>query len=211
MLALFPLQSVVYPGEKLALHIFEERYKQLVQDCEYDKIHFGIPTYLNNKLKYGTEMKLEKIVKKYDDGKKDIICRGIRIFMVNDFYHQYPNKLYAGGDVTFINNEWISEVSQQDELLQYVNKLYKELAIENPPEFSIPLNSYQVAHKIGLSLKQEYHLLTTVYEKDRLDYLISHLKVTIPIVKEMNRAKKVIKMNGHFKNFDPLDFKELEP
>ena len=211
MLALFPLQSVVYPEEKLALHIFEERYRQLVDDCIEEGIHFGIPTYLNNKLKYGTEVKLDKLVKKYPDGKSDIICKGIRIFIIKDFHHQYPNKLYAGGEVAFIDNDWETDAVMQEELLRYIHVLYDELAIESPPEFNMPVKSYQVAHKIGLSLEQEYHLLTLVNEKDRLKYLISHLKVTIPVVREMNRAKEVIKMNGHFKNFDPLDFKELEP
>ena len=47
---IFPLGLVVYPGESLNLHIFEPRYKQLIQECHAAKKPFGIPTVINNKL-----------------------------------------------------------------------------------------------------------------------------------------------------------------
>ena len=50
MLALFPLQLIVYPGERLPLHIFEKRYQQLITDCENEGIAFGIPSYIDEKL-----------------------------------------------------------------------------------------------------------------------------------------------------------------
>ncbi|UZO79338.1 LON peptidase substrate-binding domain-containing protein [Aquimarina sp. ERC-38] len=210
MLALFPLQLVVYPGERLALHIFEERYQQLVKDCETDEITFGVPTYIDKKLEYGTEVQLKKVEKRYKDGQSDIVCTGKRIFKIEDFYKQAPGKLYAGGNVTFLENNLNSDASLQEELLQHINELYYELQIEDPPQFKLPLTSYKVAHKIGLALSQEYHLLTLPKELDRLQYLVGHLKVTIPVVREMNRTKEVIQMNGHFKNFDPLDFEDFE-
>lgn len=210
MLALFPLQLVVYPGERLALHIFEERYQQLVKDCESEGITFGVPTYLDKRLEYGTEVILKKIEQAYDDGQSDIVCTGTRIFKINDFYKQAPGKLYAGGKVSYMDNDQKSDDKLQQELLNQINKLYYELQIENPPQFKVPLTSYKVAHKIGLALHQEYHLLTLSKEINRLQYLIGHLRVTIPVVREMNRTKEVIQMNGHFKNFDPLDFEDFE-
>ncbi|RZT00320.1 LON peptidase substrate-binding domain-containing protein [Aquimarina brevivitae] len=210
MLPLFPLQLVVYPKEELALHIFEDRYKQLIFDCNDKGIHFGIPTFLNKRLDYGTEVYLDKVVKEYPDGKCDIICKGIRVFQIVDFHHQYPNKGYAGAEVNFFEDDLVTDLDLQEELLNYIAKLYVELAIEKPPIFKRPVLSYQVAHKIGLSFEQEYHLLKIRNEKERLAYLIGHLKGTIPVVKEMNRAKKVIQMNGHFKNLDPLDLKDFK-
>ncbi|WP_103070720.1 LON peptidase substrate-binding domain-containing protein [Aquimarina sediminis] len=209
MLPLFPLKTVVYPGERLPLHIFEKRYQQLINDCEKDGVLFGIPTYIDEKLDYGTEIKLQKIAKRYPKGEKDIVCIGTRIFRIKKFYQQFPGKLYAAGDVEFLKDDEGSEEELQEELLRNIAILYIELTIDNPPIFSIPFVSYQVAHKIGLALHQEYHLLKLRNESERLSYLIKHLKVTIPIVREMNRAKAVIKMNGHFKNFDPLDFEDF--
>jgi hypothetical protein len=210
MLPLFPLQAVVYPRECLPLHIFEKRYQQLINDCEEEGVLFGIPTYIDEKLEYGTEVKLQKVAQKYPEGKSDIICQGIRIFKIKNFYPQFPGKLYAGGEVEFLENNDSSEEKLQEELLRNIAILYVELTINNPPIFEIPFISYQVAHKIGLALHQEYHLLKLRNEVERLEYLISHLRKTIPVVREMNTTKKAIKMNGHFKNFDPLDFKDFK-
>ncbi|WP_103867316.1 LON peptidase substrate-binding domain-containing protein [Aquimarina sp. I32.4] len=210
MLALFPLPTVVYPGERLPLHIFEKRYSQLIDDCEREGISFGIPTYINKKLEYGTEVKLQKINRKYPDGKSDVLCVGVRIFKIKNFHLKFSGKLYSGGEVEFFDDEVSVAEDLQKELLKSITILYVELTIEDPPVFGIPFVSYQVAHKIGLALDQEYHLLKLRTEKERLRYLITHLEVTIPIVREMNRAKSVIKMNGHFKNFDPLDFEDFK-
>ncbi|GAA3509464.1 LON peptidase substrate-binding domain-containing protein [Aquimarina addita] len=210
MIPLFPLQSVVYPGERLALHIFEERYQQLITDCLQNKISFGIPTYINKKLDYGTEVLLQKVEKKYPGGESDVICIGKRVFRVKSFSQELPDRLYAGGEVDFMQDTDDGKEELQEELLRNIAILYVELTIDKPPVFTIPFISYQVAHKVGLSLEQEYQLLKLRSELERLTYLIAHLKSTIPVVREMNRAKEVILMNGHFKNFDPLDFEDFK-
>ncbi len=210
MLPLFPLQIVVYPGETVPLHIFEKRYQQLIADCEEENISFGIPAYIDEKLDYGTEVKLQKIAERHPGGESDVVCIGTRIFRIKSFDQQLPGKLYAGGEVEFLNDNESSAQDLQEELLKNIAVLYVELTIDNPPVFDIPFVSYQVAHKIGMALHQEYHLLTLRSELERLKYLIGHLKVTIPVVREMNRTKEIIKMNGHFKNFDPLDFEDFK-
>jgi len=210
MLALFPLQLVVFPGERLPLHIFEERYQQLIEDCERDGISFGIPTYINKRLDYGTEVTLQKVDKRYPNGASDIVCIGARVFKIKSFHKQLSGKLYAGGEVEYLEDRENGVEELQEELLKNIAILYVELTIDKPPVFSIPFVSYQVAHKVGLALHQEYHVLKLRSELERLNYLIGHLKITIPVVREMNRAKEVIKMNGHFKNFDPLDFEDFK-
>ncbi len=210
MLPLFPLQLVVYPEERIPLHIFEERYQQLILDCESEGISFGIPAYIDEKLEYGTEVVLKKVEKRYPNGESDVICVGKRIFKIKSFHPQLSKKLYAGGDVEYLEGNEDSEKELQEELLKHIASLYVELTINNPPVYSIPFKSFQVAHKIGLSLNQEYHLLTLRSELERIHFLIDHLKITIPVVKEMNRAKEAIKMNGHFKNFDPIDFEDFK-
>ncbi|WP_205410279.1 LON peptidase substrate-binding domain-containing protein [Aquimarina longa] len=210
MLPLFPLQTVVYPRERLSLHVFEKRYQQLINDCEEENILFGIPTFINNKLEYGTEVQLLKISQKYPRGECDVICMGKRVFRIKKFYQEFPDKLYAGGEVEFIKDDNSSRAALQEKLLKKITILYTELAIDTPPVFTVPLISYQVAHKIGLSLHQEYYLLKLRNEIERLKYLINHLTTTIPVVRQMNKTKEVIKMNGHFKSFNPLDFEDFK-
>lgn len=209
MLPLFPLKIVVFPGERLPLHVFEKRYIQLINDCKHNNSVFGIPTYINGKLEYGTEMQLSKIEKEHSNGKLDVVCLGTRVFKITNFSKQFPGKLYSGGEVKYIDNDFDSDEVLQKEVLKKINVLYRELAVDNPPKIEVPFLSHQVLHKLGLSLDQEYLLLQMLFEKDRLTYLLDHLKITLPIIREMNRTKYKIKMNGHFKNFDPLDYDDF--
>lgn len=208
-LALFPLQNVVFPGENLPLHIFEERYKQLIEDCETTGITFGIPVYLNDRLEFGTEVELTTVAKSYPSGAKDVICKGLRVFRIKEFDYKEKGKIYAGGDVEFLNDIDDPEEEQISQLIDLIKELYIHLEVPSPIIDPKTFRSFTLAHKIGLSLEQEYTLLKLISEKDRLAYLINHLLITIPIIQEMNRAKYIIELNGHFRNFDPLDFREF--
>ena len=66
------------------------------------------------------------------------------------------------------------------------------------------IKSFEIAHKMGLTLNQEYELLLIESERERQEYLLTHIRVALPILKQMQRAQEVIKMNGHFRYFNPL-------
>jgi uncharacterized protein len=66
---IFPLGIVVYPGENLNLHIFEPRYKQLINESAATQKPFGIPTVIGNKMQeYGSMVTVAEITKLYDNG-----------------------------------------------------------------------------------------------------------------------------------------------
>ncbi len=70
---IFPLGIVVYPGESLNLHIFEPRYKQLINECHLEGKNFGIPSVFKNKLnEFGTLVKITELVGVTDNGEMDI-------------------------------------------------------------------------------------------------------------------------------------------
>ena len=209
-LPLFPLQSVFFPGETVPLHIFEERYKQLINDCRKEAITFGIPVFINNAMSYGTEVQLVEVVNTYKNGEMDIVCVGRQVFKVLSFEHQMSGKLYSGGDVEFLDVENDADEELRDEVLQKVEVLYDLMDVpftKTPPK---QFNSYSLAHKMGLSFEQEYELLQIPKEKDRLLYIKEHLDSTTSLLSQVNRTKAVIEMNGHFKNFDPLDFEDFK-
>lgn len=205
-LSLFPLNLVVYPGEDLNLHIFEARYRELINECLDEERTFGIPAFINNKLPgFGTEMHVTTLHKRYPDGRMDIKSKGIRIFRLVNFENPVPGKLYAGGDVEFIEtSDGYSDQSEQ--LIKLLDRLYELLQTEKDYSIRSEYLSYKVAHKVGLSVEQEYELLTLPTETERQLYLMQHLHSVLPVVSEMERTKQRIRMNGHFKNLDPLSF-----
>ena len=203
---LFPLNMVVYPGEELNLHIFEPRYRQLINECVDDDAPFGIPAFINDALPgYGTEMQIVTLHKRYDDGRMDIKTLGMGIFSLDSFDNPVPGKLYAGGQVRLLESG-DTDAPRLGTLLNRLEKLYDLLQIETDFDAALPNLSYRVAHKVGLSIEQEYELLTIDTEADRQEFLISHLDNVIPVVSDMERTKQRIRMNGHFKNLDPLNF-----
>lgn len=206
-LPLFPLNLVAFPSENLNLHIFEPRYRQLINECWSNGSTFGIPPFIKNRLLgYGTEMQITHIVKRYEDGRMDIKTKGVGVFRVIDFQNPAPQKLYAGGEVVLVKQQEEAIFEVMPGLLERLKRLYRLIQITFDFEVTDPLFSYQVAHKVGLSLEEEYELLTLNSETKRQAYLIRHLERTLPIVTEVERTKERIRLNGHFKNLDPLSF-----
>ncbi len=209
-LPLFPLKSVFFPGETVPLHIFEDRYKQLINDCRKEALTFGIPVYIDNSISYGTEVQLVEVVNTYETGEMDVVCVARQIFKVLSFEKQLEGKLYAGGEVEFLEIENDADETLREEVLQKVENLYDIMDVPftkiSPKQF----NSYSLAHKMGLSFEQEYKLLLMAKETDRLNFIKEHLDATANVLHEVNRTKGVIEMNGHFKNFDPLDFQDFK-
>lgn len=206
-LRLFPLNLVAYPGELLNLHIFEPRYRQLINECLETEESFGIPCYVENKLPgYGTEVRITTLSKRYDDGRLDIKTRGERVFRLTTFENPQPGKLYAGGTVQFVSADDAGSTAPLPQLVTGLERLYDLLQIDPDVDPLLPGFSYNVAHKVGLTLEQEYELLTLDTEADRQQFLLAHLTRVLPVVATMEKTKERIRQNGHFKNLDPLTF-----
>lgn len=205
-LPIFPLNIVAFPGEGVNLHIFEPRYKQLVNDCLDEGLTFGIASHVLNKIELGTEVKIVEVTKKYSDGRMDIKTLGLRVFEVEDFQNPWRDKLYAGGQVKFLEQESGNDLSMLVEFKELAQELFGWLGEVNAPEVSGINSVYEIGHKIGLKPEEEYLLLEMKKETDRLKFAIDHLKQLIPALERAQNAQERIKQNGHFKHLDPLEF-----
>lgn len=205
-LPLFPLRSIFFPGESVPLHIFEERYKQLIRDCRKDAVTFGIPVYIKDTIAYGTEVQLAEVVTTYEEGEMDIVCVARQVFKILTFNSELEGKMYSGGNVEFLDNVNDGDSKMKKYILSKIAELYRLMEVSFTPIPVEKFNSYVLAHKIGLSFEQEYQLLQIAKESERLKFIKAHLLGTIAVLKEVDRTKKTIELNGHFRNFDPLDF-----
>ena len=205
LIPLFPLEIVVFPGEKLNLYIFEPRYQQLIRESEEKGIEFGIPFYQKDRpMQYGTVVKLVEIARKYDDGRMDIKTLGIKPFEIKRFRREYPDKLYPGGYVEFPYWEKEGEEALQKEIHRLIESLYKSLNVKTyPEEFEGNYGTFEIAHKVGFSQQQEYNFLQIPTEVERQNYLLAHLQKLIPRIVQKDEIRKKVQMNGHFKNLKP--------
>jgi uncharacterized protein len=204
---LFPLSIVAFPGEKLNLHIFEPRYKQLVNDCYANKKPFGIATVLQNEIaETGTLVYITEIVKVYDDGKMDIKTEAAQIFNIIEKIETIPEKLYNGAIVTYPTINMNGNGFVMLKIVHQIKELHKHLHINKDfGKIEALLNTYDVAHHAGLALEEEYEFITILHELQRQEYLKRHLKKVLPIVAEMETLKQRVQLNGHFKNLKGFD------
>ncbi|MBK9487175.1 MAG: LON peptidase substrate-binding domain-containing protein [Chitinophagaceae bacterium] len=204
---IFPLAIVVYPGEQLNLHIFEPRYRQLINECFATKKPFGIPAVIDDKInEMGTLVQVTAISQVYEDGIMDIKTEGLQVFRMLETIHELPGKLYSGAIVNYPDNDERGNRMLMNGIVKGIKELHKLLNIEK--KFVKPdeeLWSYDVAHHAGMSLQEEYELLELMHESQRQEYLKRHLTKVIPVLAEMEILKEKVKLNGHFKNLKGLD------
>ncbi len=208
VIPLFPLNLVVFPGEKLNLHIFEPRYRQLVRDCLEENTSFGIPPFLDNQLsELGTEMRLVSVEKSYANGEMDIRSQAVGVFRLRQFQRQAPSKLYATGQIEAVVQDDVADPLLRQIITAQVRQLYealglKKLLLELAPDYHI----FDIAHHVGFSTEQEYQLLATTSEQERQHLVREHLDRTLPVVLETERLKERVRLNGHFKELIPPNF-----
>ena len=191
---MFPLNMVLLPGETKTLHIFEERYKQLVNDCLDNEAHFGIP-FISQKAigGYGVEVKISSIIKVFDNGEMDILIEGMRAFKIIEFSDVLTPKLYGAGVIEF--EEEITE--RPSVFLQELTKEYMWISQET----TIPIdafdhsNVYGIARLIDLSEIEKYELIKAKKSIKKEEYLKPKIKLFIHLIKTENDLKSKFVLN----------------
>ncbi len=156
---MFPLNVVVLPGETLKLHIYEERYKQLVNDCLENEAHFGIPFSVNGKIKSnGVEVSISRVLKTFENGEMDILIKGERVFSILEYSNVLKPKLYGAAIIEY---EELEERSASN----YLQELAMEfLALSQSKIFDYEtLNGiviYEIANFLQLSAKEKFQLIS---------------------------------------------------
>lgn len=203
-LPLFPLQLVAFPGERLNLHIFEPRYRELILDCDSTTSHFGIPSFIDGQMQpFGTEMELLQIEKTYPDGKMDIRTKGIRVFRIDEFFEQAPDKLYPGGKVETLSDNLDNDIVLNQLIVSNMEELYRIMNIKKEIPSVSNFTTFDVGHHVGFTTEQEYEMLQIRSELQRQEFMLAHFERLLPIVRQMEDLRKRVQMNGHFKDVIP--------
>ncbi|MBK0383431.1 LON peptidase substrate-binding domain-containing protein [Pedobacter sp. SD-b] len=208
-IAIFPLQLIAFPGERLNLHVFEQRYRDLFNDLKADRtMTFGIPPVVKNEIHLmGTQLKLVEIVKQYETGEMDVITEGIGAFAINKIFNPYGDKAYAGANVEILLDDDHYDLAKFEELQNLYEEFQamltqrKEILDKDPKKFS-----FQIAHYAGLNEEQKLALLATPSEEERQEIMIDHFKFIMPSMRSIQETQSRIIANGHFKNLQSFKF-----
>ena len=190
IIPMFPLTLLPLPGELVPLHIFEPRYKQLLEDAETTDISFGI--FLNhqcNQEKIGSLMKLESVIKRYPGGEADIVLRCIDVFHVDKLLRNYKNKLYPGGEIQYCN---IDPKTMPGVELYELFLTFQEKRKINRHFTAFTL--FQVATELNPDIFDRYKLLA-LPEGRKETFLISQIKYQMHIIAREQDSKDVFHLN----------------
>ncbi len=191
---MFPLNVVLLPGETKTLHIFEERYKQLVKDCLDNEAHFGIP-FMQQKTMgdYGIEVKISNVLRKHENGEMDIVIEAVKIFKLIEFSKVLTPKLYGAGIIQY--EEEIIETPSH--VLQELIKEYMWVSQENiiPIDAFDNSNVYGIARLLDLSALEKYELIKMKSTLNKEEYLKPKIKLFIHLIKTENELKSKFVLN----------------
>ncbi|HEY6307271.1 MAG TPA: LON peptidase substrate-binding domain-containing protein [Candidatus Angelobacter sp.] len=196
LLALFPLDVVLFPGAPLPLHIFEPRYKELVGECLSSKTPFGMVRSRESALaEVGCTAAILNVSKKYDDGRLDIVTEGRQRFEIG---HLNQERSFLRGEVIFFDDD-PSQVSKSDTttVIQLHQQLFSVLGQKVEVEPSYASLSFQLANELPVDLDFKQTILEMKSEAERVETLIEYYRATIPKVELTLRARDRASGNGH--------------
>ena len=201
LLPLFPLEVVLFPGRELPLHIFEERYREMIGEARRDGTEFGIVLASEKGLvTTGCTAAIERVLREYPDGRLDILTRGKRrfeILLVNE------ERSFLRGAVEFFDDE-------EDDFLSEILRSLRGVAIaaydalqslsEGAPLDAAgqadPLLSFRLAQAVNdLAFRQS--ILSLRRESERIERLAEFLPGWATSQLRVHNIKSVAPTNGH--------------
>lgn len=196
LLALFPLDVVLFPGAPLPLHIFEPRYKEMITECLEHKKPFGMVRAHKEALaEVGCTAIIQNVLKKYDDGRLDITTEGKQRFEIIQLNQE---RSFLQGEVVFFDDEPDKPVSPEAEAaLKFHQQLLAILGQPTEVEENNPYVSFRLAHELPVDLDFKQALLEMKSEQERVHTLIEYYKATIPKVEKTLWAREKASGNGH--------------
>ncbi len=196
---LFPLGLVALPGELIPLHIFEERYKTMMDECLREEREFGIVWLADDGLReIGCACEIERVLEHLEDGGMNLVARGTRPFRVVE---RQAHLAYPAGVIEFVEDR---DGEADPELAESAHEAYAELVklatdrVPDPGELS-DLGAYAMAATIDFGLEAKQGLLDLRSENARLKLVTRLLRAAIKRLEFVEHAQERARSNGKVK------------
>jgi Lon protease-like protein len=190
LLPLFPLDLVLLPGAPLPLHIFEPRYKEMISECLDEKKPFGVVRASEEGVAgIGCTAEILSVTKKYDDGRMDILTRGVDRFEVLEVNEE---RAFLRAEISFVEDDEPARAEQL--LIEQAVGLHAEIVkiagaeLSEPDKTAINL-SFVLAGSLPLDLDFKQNLLSTLSETKRLEAVVAYLQAVLPGLRRAARAR----------------------
>ena len=193
---LFPLGLVALPGELIPLHIFEERFKTMMNECLREESEFGIVWLSDDGLReIGCACEIDRVLERMEDGRMNLVARGTRPFRVLERQGHLP---YPAGVIEFVQDR---EDTPAPELVQNAHEAYAELvklATDRDPDAEelAGMSAYAMAATVDFGLAAKQGLLDLRSESARLRLVTRLFRAAIKRLQFVERAQERARSNG---------------
>jgi len=198
LLPIFPLPLVLFPSIPLPLHIFEPRYKEMVGECLEKNAVFGIIHAKQEEMaEVGCTARILDVIKRYDDGRLDILTQGLRRF---EILRVNEERSFLRAEVSFFDDEGGDAAEAARKQLVHLHKQLLALSGEQNPEIpteNSPALAFEVAAKVPLDLEFKQSLLGIRSEAERVATLIAYYEALIPKISRALHIRTKAGGNGH--------------
>jgi Lon protease-like protein len=193
---LFALELVALPNELVPLHIFEQRYRVMIEHCLVHESEFGVLWVSDDEIKQvGCTCEIDQVLERTEDGRLNILARGVRPFRL---VQREGDLAYPAGKV-----EFLSEHDEQTDLTgaNTTRELYGELFEQATdqtiaPEDLASMNAYEMAATVDFGSDAKQELLELRSENARLRLLTLLLRAAIKRLQLVERAQTRARSNG---------------
>jgi hypothetical protein len=190
VIPMFPLSIFPLPGELVPLHIFEPRYRQLLNDAETRDISFGIYfNHVSNVNKLGSVVKLESVIKRYAGGESDIIVKCHDLLQLKTLHRTYRDKLYPGADVYLMEVDMITPAA-----LSVIERYEYYLQLLNLAPQHRKNSVFHIANELNMDLEAKLKFANLSNDK-RENFLMHHLNYNVQIVEKTEKSRSVFHLN----------------
>jgi ATP-dependent Lon protease len=195
---LFPLNVVLFPGEQLPLHIFEPRYRRMVRECLDSKSPFGMLLALPDGIvRVGCTAEILEVIKRYQDGRMDIITVGRDPFRVVELLSGDP---LLEGHIDYLEDTDSAAAPQSiKQLVELYETCHTLLFSGIPKDFdSVPPDqlSYTIAAALPLDHLWKQQLLELRTESERQHRLSTYLRDWAPHLQKVETLRHRAGGNG---------------
>jgi len=165
---LFPLETVLFPGAALPLHIFEERYREMIGECLADEKPFGVVRAQGDQMAIvGCMARIVRVLERYADGKLDILCEGVGRFEIEGLDE---SRTFLQADVDLFEDE--GETATRPEREQCAALHFETLHLAGIPDRSMHLDlnapvAFQLADALPSDLGFKQQLLGSRSDAER--------------------------------------------
>ena len=195
-IGLFPLPLVLLPTERLPLHIFEERYRELIGECLDSGDEFGLVYADDDGVRdVGTRARVTEVLARLADGRMDVLVEGGDRFRLLELT---TGRSFHTGVVAPVEDEGVPAGSDAVErALRLFDRLRELTGSEvDVPEADVAQLSYVLAARVEFSPRDKLELLSDVSERSRLDRLCDLLETATAKARSVRGAAERAATNG---------------